>query len=107
MDSHARIYWITWAVLLALTVVMLAADGATISRTGLLVLMLGAMTIKASLIAGTFMHLRDERPGLVLTVIVGLFVMAMVLYVLIAPDARRIHEMTAQSPSARGSELAR
>jgi cytochrome c oxidase subunit IV len=91
--SHARVYWITWGVLLALTVVMLAADGASIPRTGFLVLMLGAMAIKATLIAGNFMHLRQERVGIVLTVVVGLFAMAAVLYVLIAPDARRIHHM--------------
>ena len=94
--SHARVYWITWGVLLALTVVMLAADGANISRRGLLVLMLGAMAVKATLIAGNFMHLREERAGLVLTVVVGLFVLATVLFALIAPDARRIHDATTQ-----------
>ena len=93
LGSHARVYWITWSVLLALTVVMLAADGASISRTALVTLMLGAMTTKAVLIAGNFMHLRQERSGLVLTVIVGLFVMALVLFALIAPDAMRISEM--------------
>jgi cytochrome c oxidase subunit IV len=98
--SHARIYWITWSVLLALTVVMLAADGAAISRTTLLALMLGAMSIKAVLIAGNFMHLREERAGLVLTVVVGLFVMALVLFVLIAFDAARIHDMTSQGGGA-------
>jgi caa(3)-type oxidase subunit IV len=91
--SHARVYWITWSVLLALTVVMLAADGASISRTGLVAVMIGAMAVKATLIAGNFMHLRQERAGLVMTVVVGLFVIALVLFVLIAPDAMRIHEM--------------
>jgi caa(3)-type oxidase subunit IV len=93
LGSHARVYWITWSILLGLTVVMLAADGAPISRTALVVLMLGAMTTKAVLIAGNFMHLRQERAGLVLTVIVGLFAMALVLFALIAPDAMRISEM--------------
>ena len=91
--SHARVYWITWGVLLAVTIVMLAADGAGLPRTGLLVVMLGAMAVKATLIAGNFMHLRQERAGIVLTVIVGLFVLGFVLYALMAPDARRIHEM--------------
>lgn len=92
--SHARVYWITWGVLLAVTVVMLLADGARLPRTGLLVVMLGAMAVKATLIAGNFMHLRQERAGIVLTLIVGLFVLGIVLYALIAPDALRIHEMT-------------
>jgi cytochrome c oxidase subunit IV len=98
--SHARVYWITWGVLLAVTVVMLLADGARLSSTRLLLVMLGAMAIKATLIAGNFMHLRHERPGLVLTVIVGLFVLAAVLYVLIAPDARRIHTMRTAGAAA-------
>jgi cytochrome c oxidase subunit IV len=93
LGSHARVYWITWSVLLALTIVMLAADGASISRTALVALMLAAMTTKAVLIAGNFMHLREERSDLVLTVLVGLFVMALVLFALIAPDAMRINEM--------------
>jgi caa(3)-type oxidase subunit IV len=109
LTTHARVYWITWSVLLVLTVVMLAADGASISRTGLVALMLGAMAVKATLIAGNFMHLRQERAGLVLTVVVGLFVIALVLFVLIAPDARRIHEMTTQDTGlgTRGSGLDR
>ena len=91
--SHARVYWITWGALLAVTVVMLAADGASLPRTGLLAVMVGAMAVKATLIAGNFMHLRQERAGLVLTVIVGLFALGLVLYALIAPDAMRISEM--------------
>jgi cytochrome c oxidase subunit IV len=93
--SRARVYWITWALLLGLTIVMLAADGAAIPRAALLMLVLGAMVVKATLIAGNFMHLRHERAGIVLTVIVGLFVLGLVLYALIAPDAIRIHDMTA------------
>jgi caa(3)-type oxidase subunit IV len=93
--SNARVYWITWGVLLALTVVMLAADGANIPRAAFLILMLGAMVVKATLIAGNFMHLRHEHTGVVLTVVIGLFVMAIVLYALIVPDALRIREMLA------------
>jgi cytochrome c oxidase subunit IV len=89
-----RKYWMTWGILMMVTVVMLFLDSAPIGRTALLVLMLGAMTVKASLIAGTFMHLRSEHVGLIATVVVGLFVMGLVLYVLIAPDAVRIHDMT-------------
>jgi caa(3)-type oxidase subunit IV len=100
--SHARVYWITWGALLAVTVVMLMADGASLPRTGLLVVMLGAMAVKATLIAGNFMHLRQEHAGIVLTVIVGLFVLGIVLYTLIAPDARRIHTMGAPRGAAAG-----
>ena len=88
-----RTYWITWSVLLVFTVVMLWADSASLPRQAFVVFMLIAMLTKASIIGANFMHLRFERPGLVLTVIVGLLGMGGVLWVLIAPDAARIHEM--------------
>jgi len=68
-------------------------DSAQVSRSLLLTVLLGAMLVKATLIAGNFMHLRHEHRGLIATVVVGLFVMGLVLYVLIAPDASRIHDM--------------
>ena len=88
-----RIYWLTWGALLVITLIMLVLDSAQVSRTLLLTVLLGAMIVKATLIAGNFMHLRREHRGLIATVVVGLFVMGLVLYVLIAPDASRIHDM--------------
>jgi cytochrome c oxidase subunit IV len=88
-----RIYWITWGILLAFTLVMLWADSASIPRLVFVVFMVAAMLTKASIIGANFMHLRFERVGLVLTAIVGLLVTGTVLYILIAPDAVRIHHM--------------
>ena len=88
-----KTYWITWAVLLVFTVMMLWADAMAIPRTAFVVFMLGAMLTKATIIGGNFMHLRSERLPLVLTVVVGLLVTGGILYVLIAPDAARIHDM--------------
>ena len=88
-----RVYWITWGVLLMVTMMMLLLDSAHISRTPFLIIMLGAMAVKASLIAGNFMHLRHENAGIIFTVVVGLFVCGLVLYTLISPDAARIHNM--------------
>ena len=88
-----RVYWIMWAVLLVFTLAMLWADGAAIPRVGFVIFMIAAMLTKASIIGGAFMHLRFERPGLVLTVVVGLLVTGTILYGLIAPDAIRIHQM--------------
>jgi cytochrome c oxidase subunit IV len=90
---NLRVYWITWGVLLVVTLLMLLLDGANVSRTPFLLLMLGAMAVKATLIGGNFMHLRHENAGIVLTVIVGLFACGLILYTLIAPDAVRIHQM--------------
>ena len=92
-----KTYWATWGVLLVFTIVMLWADSASLPRTAFAAFMLTAMLAKATIIAANFMHLRFERAGLVLTVVVGLLVMGTILYVLIAPDAARIHRMvTAQ-----------
>jgi cytochrome c oxidase subunit IV len=92
-----RMYWITWSVLLVFTVVMLWMDGAAIPRTAFVLFMLIAMLVKASIIGANFMHLRFERASLVLTVVVGLLVTGGVLYLLIAPDAARIHEMVVRA----------
>jgi len=88
-----RGYWITWGVLLVVTVAMLWADTATVPRLAFVVFMVATMLTKASIIGANFMHLRAESAGIVLTVVVGLIVTAVVLFVLIAPDATRIHEM--------------
>ena len=91
--GSGRVYWVTWGTLLTITVVMLLLDKAQVSRSMLVTILLGAMAVKATLIAGNFMHLRHEHRGLVWTVVIGLFVMGLILYVLIAPDAARIHDM--------------
>jgi cytochrome c oxidase subunit IV len=88
-----RIYWITWAILLVFTVTMLWMDGVAIPRSVFVVFMLAAMLTKASIIGANFMHLRHERLPIVVTVVVGLLVTGAILYVLIAPDAARIHDM--------------
>jgi caa(3)-type oxidase subunit IV len=90
-----RTYWVTWAVLLVFTLLMLWADGASqsIPRLAFVIFMLAAMLVKASLIAANFMHLGQERVSLVMTVVIGLFVTGLVLWALIAPDAVRIAAM--------------
>jgi cytochrome c oxidase subunit IV len=88
-----KIYWITWSVLLIFTVAMLWADSASLPRQAFVVFMLIAMLTKASIIGANFMHLKAERVQLILTVVVGLLVTGGILYVLIAPDAARIHDM--------------
>jgi cytochrome c oxidase subunit IV len=91
-----RVYWIAWGFLLALTVLMVGLDQAPLPRAVFVVLMLTAMSIKACLIGAIFMHLRAERLALVLGVVVGLPLNALILYILIAPDALRIFNMVNQ-----------
>ncbi len=88
-----RTYWITWGVLLVFTVLMLWADSASLPRVAFVVFMLLAMLTKASIIGANFMHLKSERAPLIMTVVVGLLMTGAILYVLIMPDALRIHHM--------------
>ena len=88
-----RTYWMTWSVLLVFTVVMLWADSASLPRQAFVVFMLIAMLTKASIIGANFMHLKLERAPLILTVVIGLLATGAVLFVLIMPDAARIHHM--------------
>lgn len=83
----------TWGVLLVLTIVMVVLDQAGLPRPTFLALVLAAMSMKACLIAAYFMHLRFERPFLVLAIAIGLPLNAAILFVLIAPDALRIAKM--------------
>jgi len=94
--TSTKVYWITWSVLLTFTLVMVWLDGLSIPRLVFVITMLVAMLAKASLIASNFMHLRFERVSLVLMVVVGLLVTGAVLWVLIVPDAVRIHGMLRQ-----------
>ena len=91
-----RGYWITWSVLLVFTVAMLWADAASLPRTAFVVFMLAAMLTKASIIGANFMHLKSERIPLITTVVVGLLVTGVILWVLIVPDAIRIHDMVSR-----------
>ena len=65
-DTHApataaspyRVYWITWMILLAITVAMLAAESFHMPRWFLIGFLLLFMMVKAVMIGGNFMHLR-------------------------------------------------
>jgi caa(3)-type oxidase subunit IV len=100
VSSARRIgpYWTVWSVLLVFTITMLWLDTVTLPRVVFVAFMLAAMLVKAGLIAGYFMHLRFERASLAWTIVVGLLATAVVLYVLIAPDAVRIHDMVNRAP---------
>ncbi len=84
------IYWLTWIVLLLLTLLMLVTGYVSLPKMFVVLLLLGAMLVKASLIGAHFMHLRFEKLTLVLTVAVGILATATFLFVLIAFDGIRI-----------------
>ena len=87
------VYWRTWGFLLVLTLVMVVLDQAAVPRVVLVLVLLTAMLVKAVLIAGTFMHLNQERLSLALTVAIALLATGAVLFLLIAPDGLRLLHM--------------
>jgi cytochrome c oxidase subunit IV len=87
------VYWRTWGFLLVLTLVMVVLDQAAVPRVVLVLVLLTAMLVKAVLIAGTFMHLNQERLSLALTVAIALLATGAVLFFLIAPDGLRLLHM--------------
>ena len=82
-DAHAhptyKTYWVMWFVLLLITVAMVFIGSKPILIAGMLA--------KAWIIGMVFMHLKFEKRGLVLTVILGAFATIAVLAVLLIPDA--------------------
>jgi len=81
-----RTYWISWGGLLTLTAVMLLAETLQLARAAALTVLLVAMLVKAGVITAWFMHLRFERPALVLSVVGGTVLTAVALFALIVPD---------------------
>ena len=87
------IYLRVWAVLLGLTLTMIAVDRAELRLAVLAAILIVAMLAKATLITSYFMHLRFEGKLLAWSVVAGLFLLGLILYVLMIPDGLRIHQM--------------
>lgn len=92
-DAHPyRFYWLLWIVLLAVTLLMIAIEGANLPAALAVVVLLFGSAIKATLIIFYYMHLKFEHMGLILTVMVGLFVTGILMFVLPAYDGGHILE---------------
>ena len=89
-------YWITWFALLIVTLVMIFA-GTAASGGVLLGILLAAMTFKAGMISGMFMHLKSEPKGLIFIVVLGIALVGLALFAGIAPDAIRVLRLSAPS----------
>ena len=79
-------------VLLAVTLLMIAIEGANLPAALAVVVLLFGSAIKATLIIFYYMHLKFEHMGLIMTVLVGLFVTAILMFVLPAYDGGHILE---------------
>jgi cytochrome c oxidase subunit IV len=98
MDAHGknpyRIYWVTWALLLVITLAMLLAETFHMPRMFLVIFLLAFMMVKAVMIGGTFMHLRFEKANLGIMVLCGIMVTSLILFVYITPEAKHVLEHT-------------
>lgn len=82
-----RIYWVTWFVLLIITVAMLLAEGFHMPDWFLVVFLVAFMLTKAAMIGGNFMHLRLEKRNMTVMVAVGLLVTSLILLAFITPES--------------------
>ena len=93
--SPYKIYWITWGILLVITVSMLAAEAFHLPRIFTVLFLLAFMMVKAAMIGGNFMHLRFERRNLTWVVTLGILVVLIrsvpALQHLLKGDARVLH----------------
>ena len=80
-------YWSAWLLLLVVSVGMTALGSASLPRIWMIPLILLGMSIMAWQIASLFMHLREEKWLLVMSVVGSTLFCGIVLYVLIAWDA--------------------
>lgn len=81
-----RVYWVAWGTLLVLTVIMLLLESSDFPRGAAVLFLVTAMLIKATVIAGWFMHLRYERLALVASIVASTLATAAVLFFLLLPD---------------------
>lgn len=91
--SHGyKLYWIIWGVLLVVTVGMVFIAETPLPEIAHVLLLLAGSCVKATLIIFFFMHLKFEKAGLILTVLVGIFLTGILMFVLPAYDGMQIFD---------------
>jgi cytochrome c oxidase subunit IV len=88
--SPYRSYWITWAILLTITVGMLVAEAVHLPRWFLVLFLLAFMMVKATMIGANFMHLRYEKRNLAFMVGAGILVTSLILYLFITNESSHV-----------------
>ena len=82
-----KMYWTIWAVLLVLTLVMIGVETLSLPSGIAILILVGAMMTKATLITGWFMHLKFETRFIMLCLVLGTLLTAAFLLFLLVPDA--------------------
>jgi caa(3)-type oxidase subunit IV len=95
-----RIYWITWGILLVITVAMLGAEKFHLPRIFLVLFLVAFMLVKATMIGGNFMHLRYEQRNLAVIVAVGLLVTSAILFSFITPESLSVRARRSEPVAA-------
>ena len=83
-------YWVSWAILLTITVGMLVAESLDLPRWFLILFLLSFMMVKAVMIGANFMHLRYEKRNLGFMVAAGILVTSLILYVFVAQESAHV-----------------
>jgi caa(3)-type oxidase subunit IV len=95
-----RIYFVTWFILLVITVAMLAAEKFHMPRWFLVSFLIVFMMVKAVMISGNFMHLKYESRTLAFIVGAGLIVTSLILFLFITPESRYVQRNRLKNESA-------
>ncbi len=82
-----KVYWTIWVVLLVLTLIMIGVEALSLPSGIAILILVGAMMTKATLIAGWFMHLKFETRFIVLSLVLATLLTAAFLVFLLMPDA--------------------
>jgi caa(3)-type oxidase subunit IV len=107
--SPYRIYWITWVILLVITVAMLGAEKVHMPRWFLVLFLVAFMMVKATMIGGNFMHLRYEHKRMAFMVASGILLTSLILFIFISPESWHVRSLTsapapAPAPIGHGVE---
>jgi len=104
-QSPYRIYWVTWLILLVITIAMLAAEKFHMPRWFLVLFLLAFMTVKAAMIGGNFMHLRYEHRRIPIMVACGIVVTSLVLLAFLTPETWNVRGKTTAPPPAAAASV--
>ena len=85
-----KMYWVNWFILLVITLAMLGAEALHMSRWVLVPFLLLFMMVKATMISGSFMHLRFEHRRMWIMVFVGLLVTSVILFMGLTPETYNV-----------------
>jgi cytochrome c oxidase subunit IV len=85
-----RVYRSTWAILLAITLAMLAAEKLHMPPLFLVLFLLAFMMVKAVMISGNFMHLRHEHRRMAYVVGIGILATSLILFAFLTPEAANV-----------------